>query len=190
MKTRIVLTGALAICIFTFFVMRPPTPAPLMPELLRSELTLVDNRLFPIGHAEPFDGWVIEKYSNGELRSRSRVARGLFNGASEGWDEAGRIIVRENFLNSVSHGPRTKWHPNGQKMSEATIENGKVIGEFRRWHENGEVAELLHLKNGELDGESWAFYPSGFVRGMARHRDGSLVQQEAWKDGEHKVAVK
>lgn len=178
----------IALCVGAAIVMFLTSRLPAPPlEVLRSELMLADGKLHRIGDTNLFNGWMVELYTDGVVRSRSQVANGLLNGVSEGWSEDGQLVVRETFSNNISNGLRTKWHPNGTKLSEATIENGKVVGEFKRWHDNGELAELLRLKDGEPEGESWAFYPSGYARAMTRHENGSLVHRGAWRDGEHKV---
>jgi antitoxin component YwqK of YwqJK toxin-antitoxin module len=168
-----------------FLVFRPARTGPVT-EAKRQTLTLRDGRLYRPGDAAPFSGVVTEFYANGVPLSRSSVANGLLEGLSEGWHTNGRIQVREQFTAGVSHGQRIKWHANGQKLSEATIVRGKMEGLFRRWHEDGALAEEIPMKAGQPDGLARSYFPSGFLKAEARLRDGQVIEQHFWNDGEHK----
>ena len=190
METRRILLAfcLLAAIILVCFEFQPaPTPPPR--EATLQQLTRRNDRMYFDKERQPFSGFLVERYSNGQHKARSQLVNGLLHGVTEGWFEDGALQIREHFVAGISHGVRTKWFSNGKKMSEANIENGILVGGFKRWHENGELAELLNLKNGEPEGESWAFYPSGYARAMARHENGALTHRDSWKDGEHKVTV-
>ena len=85
----------------------------------------------------------------------------------------------------ASHGLRIKWHLNGQKLSEVTIVGGKLHGTFRSWHENGTPAEEVELTDGQPDGFSRAYFPSGFLKSQVTLRNGKVVDQRFYKDGEY-----
>ena len=153
-------------------------------EVLRSELTLRDGRLYRTGDSNAFSGVMIERYSGGALQSRSIVLEGVLDGVSEGWFTNGQLQVTENFNRGVSQGLRTKWYPNGSKLSEANIVEGKLDGLFRKWHENGFLAEQAEFNHGEPNGESLAYFPSGFLKARVRLQAGKVVEQTFWKDGE------
>jgi antitoxin component YwqK of YwqJK toxin-antitoxin module len=179
----LVMAGALAALLISRH-RHVPSPAPEREAAIK-ELTRREGRMFFGAEAEPFTGVMIERYPSGELKARSKLARGVLEGVSEGWHTNGVLQVRELFHEGVSHGVRTKWFPDGNKLSEATIENGKITGTFRRWHVNGALAEEIQMTNNQPDGLSRIYYPSGALRAEARIEKGKVLEQHSWKDGEN-----
>ena len=153
-------------------------------EVLRSELIRRDGRLCRVGDSNAFSGLMIERYSDGALRSRSMIYEGLLHGLSEGWFTNGQLQVTERFKHGVSHGLRTKWYPSGRKLSEANIVEGQFNGPFRKWHENGVLAEQVEFIDGQPVGVSLAYFPSGTIKARARLESGKIMEQRFWKDGE------
>ncbi len=158
---------------------------PLAQEMPRERLTQREGRWYVADRNLRFSGAMVERYENGQIKSRSEIRQGLLEGVSEGWHTNGQKQVTEHFHAGVSHGLRTKWHANGRKLSEATIVEGKMEGTFRRWAEDGTLAEEIEMKAGQPDGISRAYYPGGSVKAEARLRDGALLEQKFWKEGEH-----
>jgi len=167
-----------------WLVFRPARPLAVL-EARRETLTLREGRLYRAGETTPFSGVVTEVQDHGTLRSRSRVVNGLLEGVSEGWHTNGQLQVREHFVAGISDGPRVKWHANGQKLSEATIVQGRIEGVFRRWHEDGSLAEEIPMRASQPDGLARSYFPSGFLQAEARLRDGQVLTQRFWKDGEN-----
>lgn len=162
----------------------PPAAPAALPELTLAELENVDGRLRPHGGTGFFTGFLVERGVDGRTRARSAMVDGRLEGVSEGWYPDGGLQVREFFRAGVSHGVRTKWHPNGQRASEASIVEGKLQGPFRRWHENGQLAERMEMRDGEADGVVESYYPSGFRKVRATVRAGKVIGQDQWADGE------
>lgn len=156
----------------------PPPPAPLR-EVSRTDLTRTNDRLQVPGESQAFTGWMLDRYPDGTLRSKSAVSNGLLQGVSEGWHTNGTIQIREFFVDGVSHGLRTKWSPEGTRISEATVEHGKIQGMFRRWHTNGSLAEEVSMKDDQPDGVAQAFHPDGTLKTRVTLRNGTVVKQDA-----------
>jgi antitoxin component YwqK of YwqJK toxin-antitoxin module len=176
-----VLGGALAGLLWLSLRARKPT----LEEVPRERLTLREGRWCVGENHTPFTGFLVERYESGLVKSRSSVREGLLEGWSEGWYTNGQKQVTECFHAGVSHGLRTKWHANGRKLSAVLIVEGRLDGTFRRWNEDGTLAEEIAMKAGQPDGISRAYYPSGFLKAEARLRDGKLLEQKHWKEGEH-----
>lgn len=188
MRNRLVMIGAFGalVLIAAMIVLWPGrTPAP-EPEVLSTELERRDGLLYVRSESSPFTGLMLERFSDGQLKSRSNVRGGVLHGLSEGWHTNGQLEVQECFQNGVSHGLRQKWNVNGGKMSEGEIVDGVHHGTFRRWHDNGTLAEEVTMRNGEPDGLSRAFYPSGYLKMQVLIRDGKAVETQSWADGELK----
>lgn len=157
--------------------------------IFRTNLVLVAGRLCLSGESNAFTGLMLEHSADGALRSRSSVSNGLLHGISEGWHTNGQLQVTENFKEGVSHGLRTKWHPNGTRLSEAVIVDGKLHGPFRRWSESGAPAERAEFVSGQPNGIAVAYFASGFLKTRAKMKDGKVLEQTSWKDGEHRETM-
>ena len=177
-----VIIAAGLVC-FQVFRPRSPKPAPLR-EVLREELVLREGRLYRTNESEPFTGDLVERYPGGVVKSRSALVAGLLEGVSEGWYTNGHIQVREYFKTGVSDGLRRKWYEDGKLLSEGMIRGGEHHGTFRRWHENGQLAETVEMNRGHPDGTSLAYYPSGFLKARAQLKNGQVLDQKFWNDGE------
>jgi hypothetical protein len=163
---------------------RPRENAAAWPSVARSELVMRAGRWCAVGGTNLFTGWMVERYPDGPLQSRSAIADGLLNGVCEGWYTNGQVKIQEHFKNSVSDGPREKWFPNGRLESHASIVNGAIEGTFRRWHDNGQLAEQIEMKNGQPDGVAWEFYPSGFIKAKTHSSNGKVLDRHLWSDGQ------
>lgn len=162
-----------------------PEPQP----TLLSDLRLTNGCLHQIGQSDAFSGYMVEKYPDGSLKSRSVVSNGVLWGLSEGWHTNGNLQVREFFASGVSDGVRTKWETNGVKLSEAVIVGGKLNGPFRRWHSNGSLSEQVDMKDGIPDRVARTWYPSGCPKAEMRMVSGRIVEQKNWADGDLPAAL-
>lgn len=161
----------------------PSAPAPAVTVTL-GELTFHEGRMVRTGETNAFTGWMEESYPGAGPKSRSWIAAGRLDGVSEGWFTNGVMQVREHFVAGLSEGTVTRWYETGAMQSEGTALAGKLEGTFRRWHENGVLAEELHLRAGQPEGLSRAWFPSGCPKAEVTLKDGKIVQQQFWKDGE------
>ena len=155
-------------------------------EVSQTNLVLADGRLRQLGQSNSFSGFMVEQYPDGRHLSRSAITNGLLHGFSQGWYTNGQLQVTEQFKEGVSHGLRTKWYSSGAKQSEANIVDGKLNGPFRKWHENGTLSEELEFAAGQPEGISLAYFPSSYLKARVVTKQGKLVEQEFWKDGEKK----
>ena len=138
---------------------------------------------------KPFTGWLIERYPDHQLQSRSALSNGILAGVSEGWNTNGVQQIREEFLAGLSEGPVVRWREDGTRLSEGVARAGKLEGQFRRWHPNGRLAEEVTLRRGEARGVSRAWFPGGNLKAEVRLNDGKVVAQQFWKDGEQDGAT-
>jgi len=185
------LAGAMTTLVVWRLGSKTPPPPPAVGPVATSctNLILVGGRLCLSGETNAFTGLMLEHSADGSLRSRSVVSNGLLDGISEGWHTNGQLQVTEFFRAGVSHGLRTKWHPNGAKLSEGEIIDGRFHGTFRRWSESGALAEQVEMVHGQPDGPALAYFESGFLKTRATMKDGKVMAQTSWKDGEHKESM-
>jgi antitoxin component YwqK of YwqJK toxin-antitoxin module len=158
-----------------------------VPEVHRQNLELREGRWRVAGQTNDFTGILLDTYEdNKTLKSRSVISNGLLEGLSQGWWSNSVLQVTEYYAQGISHGVRTKYYPNGNKLSVASIVNGKLEGIYERWHENGALAEQVHLTNGVPHGESVAFHPDGSLKARVELNQGTVVKNEFQQLGESK----
>ena len=155
---------------------RAPKPPPR--EVLRQDLVRRDARMYFGAETNAFTGFMLERYADGALQSRSSLRDGQLHGVSEGWFTNGVLQVREHFTNGVSHGLREKFYSDGRKLSEARIVAGQIDGVFRRWHSNGALAEEIAMRASQPHGESRSFHPDGSPKARAVADSGKVIEQQ------------
>jgi len=157
----------------------PPVAERLVSELVRQEGGLTD----PV-NGVLFTGWMLDRYPDGALRSKSWLSNGVLQGLSEGWYTNGVQEIREHFVAGKSQGVVTRWREDGTMLSEGTAVDGRLDGTFRRWHPNGQLAEEATLRLGVPEGVSRAWHPDGSLRAEVQLEGGAVVRQQFWKAGE------
>jgi antitoxin component YwqK of YwqJK toxin-antitoxin module len=153
----------------------------------RSALELRDGVLYARGEAQPFRGQIVEHYPDRTRKLALEVKDGRLNGHSLGWHQNGQMEVNEEFVQGVSHGPRTRWYANGQMKSQAQVEHGTMTGLYVEWHENGQKAAEMTLRDGQPDGVVQAWHASGLPKSRSELRDGEMVGREFFPDAQVSV---
>ncbi len=183
----LIVGAALLTCaaIFSFWTgSRSPEPPG---ELLRSEfprsaLILRDGTLFAPGESRPFCGRLVENFGAGRRKLEIEISEGKAHGRSRGWYESGQLEVHETFLHGVSHGQRTRWHPNGKRKSLAQIEAGKIEGSYTEWYDNGQKAVEMNLVRGRPEGLAEAWHRPGSLKSRVHFVHGKQVSREFWDE--------
>src|SRR5262245_478652 len=169
----VLLAPVLGVTLFLVTRHRPLASASL-PEVHRKNLEARAEGWRVPGETKAFNGFLLDTYEDGTLKSRSAVSNGLLHGLSQGWHTNGQQQVEEHFNAGTSHGLRTKWHPNGQMLSRVMVVHGKLDGPFLRWDEQGALAEEVEIKDGRPDGISRSYFPSGFLKSEVILRNGQV----------------
>lgn len=151
-------------------------------ELSRHELELREGRLYRTGESRPFDGFLVERYPDGALLSRSAIVNGQLEGPSEGWYTNGQLQIRETYRQGLADGLRIKWYPEGTTQSVAHLVRGQYHGLYQRWHENGRLAEEVVFENGQPHGVARAYYPSGHLKAEVRLEHGQILDRRFFPD--------
>lgn len=176
-----VLAGAAG---WRFLANRGPAPAREWPTAQSGELVLQEGRLSRRDSGQSFTGWLVEKYGDGALRSKSFVSNGVLEGLSEGFHTNGVRQVREFFVGGKSEGEVTKWSADGLLLSVATAREGRLHGRFQRWHTNGVLAEEMEMRDGVADGLARSWHASGSPRAEVVLEQGRVVSRRYWEDGQ------
>lgn len=194
-RTRVRLTVVLALALFVAGValyaawragspvaMKPVAQPEVRQELPMTALAKRDGKLFAEGSSAPYRGFMIDRYEDGALKSRSAVSNGQLHGVSEGYFTNGQVQVREEFVAGVQEGMRTTWHANGRKRSEGQVVAGLNEGVYRLWHEDGTLEAEAEFRQGKPHGRSVAWYPSGWLKAEAMMEMGNVKERHTYDD--------
>lgn len=153
-------------------------------ERTAAQLVRQADRLCEKDGGRPFTGWLVERYPDAVLKSRSWLSKGVLHGISEGWYTNGTLQVREHYADGISKGEVTRWSEYGAKESEGTALEGKLEGLFRRWYPTGQLSDEVRFRAGVPEGLSQAWHPDGSLKAEVRHQNGVIVERHFWKLGE------
>ena len=81
-----------------------------------------------------------------------------YTGLYEKWDEDGRLLWREGYVDGRRHGTTEEYHANGQIRSREHYQNGKCEGLWETWYDNGQISSRENFRDGVLIGvfEIWS----------------------------------
>lgn len=83
------------------------------------------------------------------------------HGECRAYDERGRLIFAQTFVDGKLHGIRTCYYPSGAKFSEYRFVKGLGQGLSTTWFPDGTVASTSMLKDGEVNGEQISYFSNG-----------------------------
>ncbi len=94
---------------------------------------------------------VLKEYGyDGEIKSLSHIKNAVPNGEALKYDDKGRIIQKQYFINGRENGIRTAYYPNGDIMITYNYLNGILHGEAKTYRIDGKVDRRVVYKNGKL----------------------------------------
>lgn len=123
-------------------------------------------------HKPPADLKIVEdKRSDGTLRAAHEMSGGELNGASEEYDEDGKIISQGFFDAGNLDGPMTSFDENGQPKQALDFTDGKLQGRTTEFDDKGRRVMDAEFHDGLMHGEA-LFY-----------RDGKLAMKMHFNNG-------
>lgn len=126
-------------------------------EVRKKELVLNQNEGKWYLNGQPFNGYSVKRYPNGNTEERW----GFYKGKREG-------IAR-------------RWSENGVLRMESYYHQNKFVGVYKTWWENGAIAEESHYVNGLKQGTEKQWYPTGQLSKLRQLVDGNEEGlQKAW----------
>lgn len=151
-------------------------------ELSIDKITRMDDLIYAQGETNPYDGWVVDHYEEGALRSRALYRGGALNGLSEGWFASGALEIRETFADGVSQGEKTRYYENGRTRSQGMVVDGEYDGLYQQWNEEGVLTESVALTNGVPHGVSKAWHTNGNLKSVVRMESGVALESEFYDE--------
>ncbi len=85
---------------------------------------------------QPFTGWSVMKYDNGNLERKEFLQTGLQHGLAQFWYEDGQLRAENNWHYGIPDGLEVLWHRNGSVHVINYWQRGIVLIK-KVWSENG-----------------------------------------------------
>jgi antitoxin component YwqK of YwqJK toxin-antitoxin module len=124
-------------------------------------------------NGQPYSGYVIEKYINGQDASKNAYFNGKLEGKQEKWFENGAKMEFRFYKENRKVGLHEGWYANGQKRFEYFIENDIPIKTHREWYQNGQLYSLSNYdQEGQPEGEQKMWFESGQIKSNYIIKDG------------------
>lgn len=135
-----------------------------------NELLHFDNGNYLYG-SELFNGIIIDRYENGNIKSSTAIS----NGKEEGWKilyyPAGTVSEKRYYHYGEKDSVHAGWWENGNPRFEYHFAAGHYEGDFKEWFESGSLYKHLHYTNGQEE------------RGMGWRENGKQYMNYVMKNG-------
>jgi len=131
-------------------------------EINKAQLqTRGDGLCYAVNEEKPYNGRVVELFSNGQKSAEVTYKNGRLHGMSTAWYSDGQKKVEVSYKEGEQSGPCGTWYPNGQKEKEGLYQSGKEAGKWTYWNEDGQKRRECTYKEGVLDGPWMSWYNNG-----------------------------
>jgi len=122
------------------------------------------------------DGEVKEIDENGHVLAVAHYEKNKLNGELVRYNEAGKEISRENYVNGLLEGPAkyTSFTASDTVNAQCFYKNARLEGERILTQQNGTLRRKEFYKNGRLNGLCSSFYANGNLECKENYVDGKL----------------
>ena len=119
----------------------------------------------------PFNGYSVSFYPNGQLGEKIGFYQGKKEGVAKQWSANGVLRVERHYHQNRLTGTYKSWWENGMLASEVDYVDGLLHGVAREWYPNGQLAKQRQLKSGKENGLQKAWLENGvlYVNYEAKH---------------------
>lgn len=122
------------------------------------------------------DGKITEYFESGKPRKEVIYRNNMLNGVSKSFDEEGRIVGTETYLDNILSGEAFYYDYIGtEQMSEKIIyENGLIEGKRLYFYPNGNLVFSENYANGKLNGKKEIYFRNGILNAEEDYKEGKL----------------
>ena len=111
-----------------------------------------------------FSGYLVARYPEGTIKSRSAYLDGMQELESIGYYPTGEILFTRHYVRGEKNGEHLGFFPDGSLRFQYFFETGKGVGNHREWYENGQLAKDLNYVAGQPFGPQKMWRPDGKIR--------------------------
>lgn len=129
-----------------------------------------------------------EYYESGNLKSKTKIKKGLKDGKSKYFYEDGSLSAIYNYENDKKNGLYKAYHKNGELSKVGFFKNDRLEGKVLQFADNGDTLLKHFYKDGimELD----IFYNKGRPRRIMDFNKGFMIVFDENGEIEKKVKIK
>lgn len=130
-------------------------------EVSKKELVLNQNEGKWYLNGQPFYGYSVKRYPNGNVEERWGFYKGKREGIARRWSENGVLRVESYYNQNKLVGVYKTWWENGTIAEESYYVNGLKQGEEKQWYPSGQMSKLRQLVDGKEEGLQKAWLKNG-----------------------------
>ena len=117
-----------------------------------------------IYEGEPFSGYLVRYYANGQLMERTAYLNGLREGQALKFYPDGRLKEERWYRKNQKHGHHRGFWPDGKPQFDMFFEHGLTEGELKEWYANGQLFMVFHYEQGKEKGSQKMWKEGGGIR--------------------------
>ena len=140
---------------------------------------------------EPFSGYLLKNYENGQLQGKLSYVDGKKDGISLTYYEDGQLQVKMSYVDGKQDGIALVYYENGQLQLKASSVDGKQDGIMLVYYEDGQLQVKMSYVDGKQDGINLTYYEDGQLQGKVSYVDGKLdgIALVYYEDGQLKGKI-
>ncbi len=130
-------------------------------EVSKKELVLNQNEGKWYLNGQPYNGYSVKLYPNGNTEERWGFYKGKRQGVARRWSQNNVLRVESNYHQNKLVGAYKTWWENGAIAEESNYVNGLKQGEEKQWYPEGQLSKLRQLVDGNEEGLQKAWLQNG-----------------------------
>jgi antitoxin component YwqK of YwqJK toxin-antitoxin module len=132
-------------------------------EVSKQNITLNQNEGKWYRNNQPYNGYSVKHYPNGNTEERWGFYKGKREGVARRWSENGVLRMESYYHQNRFVGTYKTWWENGAIAEESYYVNGLKEGEEKQWYPNGQLSKLRQLIAGKEEGLQKAWLKNGKI---------------------------
>lgn len=92
----------------------------------------------------------IDKWPNGQMRSKEPILNGKRHGIGQYFHSNGRSYAMITWIDGKKHGNYITWTEDGKIEARYSYKEGELHGRIEWYNEQGEISQVRYYKNGKL----------------------------------------
>lgn len=104
-----------------------------------------------------------------------RYQYGIKTGEWKCYNQEGRLIAKDNYINGQLSGACITYYPSGQVRIHATYSKNMRNGRYMEYYEDGKPIEISWYTNGKQDGQVNRYYPNGKKQLIGKYKLGEKM---------------
>ncbi len=143
-------------------------------EILKDSLVLHANKGLFYHLGQPFSGYSIAYYPNGELVEKIGYWKGKKQGVYQKWYPDGTLSFEAHYEKGRKEGTSKTWWKTGVLRSESIHQMGVTHGNQKQWYKSGQLFKSINIVNGKEEGIQQAWRENGKIYNNYEAKNGRI----------------